>query len=200
MFFDIEDDPLYDILHQLVLLSWLPIEEVTAYFAGKREKAEKSRRNNIGRETWRKHPLYKHNMNELEQICKNGNVIFKGPKHAIVKALALAQGEDIPDDFQADYNGDFKKLPKSISMLKKLPSATLQYILKYHNLSVAGKKDNLVLRVFLLRHERSHLASYMQVREVQDLIKLTQTLILYQIENEILDQPEFHRKRKFPGK
>ena len=66
----------------------------------------------------------------------------------IVKALALAQ--DVPDDFQADYKGDLGSLPKSISMLKKLPAATLQYILKYHNLFTAGKKDNLVLHVFLL--------------------------------------------------
>ena len=139
-------------------------------------------------------------MAELEQMCKRNNVSFKGPKYVIVKALALAQDEDVPDDFRADYKGDLGSLPKSISMLKKLPAATLQYNLKYHNLSTSGKKDNLVLRVFLLRNGRSHLASYMQVREIKDLIKLVQSLILYQVNCEIIDQPEVYRTRKFPGK
>ena len=200
IFFHIENDPSNEILQQLALLSWLPIEEVTEYFNKNREKADKSCRDNIGRETWRSHPLYKLNMAELEQMCKRNNVSFKGPKYVIVKALALAQDEDVPDDFRADYKGDLGSLPKSISMLKKLPAATLQYILKYHNLSAAGKKDNLVLRVFLLRNGRSHLASYMQVREIKDLIKWVQSLILYQVNCEIIDQPDIYRTRKFPGK
>ena len=83
---------------------------------------------------------------------------------------------------------------------KKLPAATLQYILKYHNLSTAGKKDNLVLCVFLLQHGRSHLSSYMQVREIQDLIKLAQSLILYQMNCEIIDQLDVYRTRRYPGK
>ena len=71
-------------------------------------------------------------MDELEQMCKKKNITFKGSKYVIDKVLALAQDEDIPDDFRADYKGDLDLLPKSISMLKKLPAATLQYILKYH--------------------------------------------------------------------
>ncbi len=192
IFFDIENDPLDEILHQLALLSWATIEEVTQYFNKNREKAGKNYRDNIGRETWRNHPLYKLSMDELEQMCKKKNITFKGSKYVIVKALALAQDEDIADDFRADYKGNLDSLPKSISMLKTLPAATLQYILKYHNLSTAGKKDNLVLRVFLLWHGRSHLSSYMQVREIQDLIKLAQSLILYQMNCEIIDQLEVY--------
>jgi hypothetical protein len=138
---------------------------INRIFQQEQREVYKSYRDNIGLETWR----------------KKNNVSFKGPKYIIVKALALAQDEDVPDDFRADYKGDLGLLPKSISMLKKLPAATLQYILTYHNLSTVGKKDNLVLCVFLLQNGRSHLASCMQVCEIEDLIKLVQSLILYQV-------------------
>ena len=154
----------------------------------------------MGRETWRKHPLYKLNMDELEQKCKTNHIAYKGPKYLIAKALATSQGDDIPEDFRAEYKGDLSSLPKSMSKLKKLPIATLQFILKYHNLSIAGKKDSLVLRVFLLRNERSHLTSYMQVREMQELIKLARSVILYEMNYDIIEDSDIYRKRKFPGK
>ena len=200
IFFDIENDPSDEMLNQLALLSWLPINEVTNYFSKQREKAQKNYRDNVGRETWRKHPLYKLKMDELEQKCKANNVAYKGPKYSLVKALAVSQGENILEEFKPEYKGDLDSLPKNMSMLKKLPIATLQYILKYHNLSVAGKKDSLVLRVFLLRNRQSHLTSYMQVREMQELIKLARSLILYEMNYDIIEDSDLYRKRKFPGK
>ena len=108
------------------------------------------------------------------------NVAFKGVKHEIVKALVLADGKEIPEDFSPEYKGDLNSLPRSTSWIKKLPTATLQHVLKYHNLSAAGRKDSLVLRTFLLRNGRLNLASYMQACEIQKLINLAQSLIFYQ--------------------
>ena len=70
IFFCIDNDPADEFLQQLALLSWLPVEEVAKYFIKCREKAEKRFCDNIGRETWRKRPLYKLKMDELEQICR----------------------------------------------------------------------------------------------------------------------------------
>ena len=63
-----------------------------------------------------------------------------------------------------------------------------------------GRKDNLVLHVFLLRNGRSNLASYMQVREMQNLIILAQSLIFYQLKYDVIDEPYFRRKRKYQKK
>ena len=57
IFFCIDNDPPDDILQQLALLSWLPVEEVNEYFIKSREKAQKTFRDNIGRETWRNRPV-----------------------------------------------------------------------------------------------------------------------------------------------
>lgn len=198
-FFDIDNDPSDDILQQLALIAWLPIEEVTMFFTENRNKAEISYRDNIGRETWRNHPLYKLNMNNLQQHCKKLNIPFKGPKYTIVKLITVANDEEPPQEFRSRYNGDFDLLPENISHLKKLPAATLQHILKYHNLPISGKKDNLVLRVFLLRHGRCYLSSYMQIREIIDFIKLIKSMIFYQMRCEIVGQPDVCRTRKFSG-
>ncbi|CAB3988976.1 Hypothetical predicted protein [Paramuricea clavata] len=100
IFFDIENDPSNEILQQLALLSWLPIEEVPEYFNKTERKLTKAAMIILDGSS---HPLYKLNMAELEQMCKTNNVSFKGLKYVIVKVLALAQDEDVPDDFPANY-------------------------------------------------------------------------------------------------
>ena len=45
-----KNDPPDNILQQLALLSRLPVEEVNEYFIQSREKAQKTVRDNIGRE------------------------------------------------------------------------------------------------------------------------------------------------------
>ena len=102
LFLDIDNNPPDDILNQLALLVWLPVEEVTTYFAENREKAEKSYHDNLGRETWRNHHLYKLKMNDLQQMCKKLNIPFKGQKYSIVKIITNVKGEKPPEDLVVD--------------------------------------------------------------------------------------------------
>ena len=77
-FFNIEPDPPDDILEQVAILSWLPVESVREYFATSRRKFDKSFRESMEQETWRKHHLYKLSVGELQLKCKALNVPLKG--------------------------------------------------------------------------------------------------------------------------
>lgn len=66
-----------------------------------------------------------------------------------------------------------------------------------HNQPITGNKDNLVLRLFLLRNGRGHLVSYWEVREITKIIGMTKKAILHQIQEEVLNLSEVRRKRKY---
>lgn len=58
-FFNIGPEPLEEMLKQLSILSWLSVESAHKYLNAHKRKFEKSFRENMERETWRKHLLYK---------------------------------------------------------------------------------------------------------------------------------------------
>ena len=58
-FFNIDPEPLEEMLKQLSILSWLSVESAHKYLNTRKRKFEKSFRENMERETWRKHLLYK---------------------------------------------------------------------------------------------------------------------------------------------
>ena len=151
----------------------------------------------MDKETWRNHPLYKLSAGELQQKCKEHNLPFKGPKFVLTKAIAQSRGEVHPQEFKVNYHGNLEGLPKTVAALKKLPIACLQFILKMHNQPITGDKDNLVLRLFLLRNGRGHLVSYWEVREITKIIGMTKKAILHQIQEEVLNLSEVRCKRKY---
>ena len=199
-FFNIEPDTADDILEQIAILSWLPVESVQEYFATRRRKFDKSFLENMEKETWRKHHLYKLSVGELQLKCKALNVPLKGPKCVLVKTIAKAEGQAQPKDFKVNYSGNLSTLPKTVAELKKLPIASLQFILRQHNLPISGKKDDLVLRLFLLRNRRSHLTSYWEVQEIKRLIGIAKTILFHQMREDVINLPDVRRRRKFISK
>ena len=157
-FFIINPNPPDDVLHTLALLCWIPTNDVKTHFKNKCEKMENEYKQDILREKWKDHKLYTKSSADLQQMCKKKGLSAKGIKHELVRRVALHDGEKEGNTFQPSYNGDISSLPQSIGDLKKLPIATLKHILKSHALSICGKKDDLVLRVFLLKHGRSSVA------------------------------------------
>ena len=71
-FFYIDPEPLEEMLKQLSILSWLSVESAHKYLNARKRKFEKSFRENMERETWRKHLLYKL-WGWTEQKCKANN-------------------------------------------------------------------------------------------------------------------------------
>lgn len=64
-------------------------------------------------------------------MCRKNGLSAKGQKHHLVERIAASKNEGPPDHQDGlTYNGDFKSVPKSISLLRKLPTAKLRFILK----------------------------------------------------------------------
>jgi hypothetical protein len=134
-----------DVLFEISILAWLPVQDVTKYFQLKRDKMEKDFKKDLARETWRNHTLYKKSTGELQQQCRKDSLSPSGQKYELVQRLALARGEQDRSKFQPSYCGKLSSLPKSLSELKKMPIPTIKYILKSNAISYAGNKDELVL-------------------------------------------------------
>lgn len=197
IFFNIDDDPSEDILKQLAVLVWLPVESVKEYFEKRQKKVEKCFRDNMEKETWRKHPSYQLTLSELQQKCKDLHIPFKGPKFALAKAIIKSKGDVHPQEFKvANYNGNISSLPKTVTELKKFPIPSLQFMLRQHNQSITGTKDDLVLRLFLLRNGRGHLISYWEVKEISKLIVTSKRILHHQLQENVLNLTEVRRTRK----
>ena len=194
--FVINNTPQDDILPNIALLCWLPVDDVTVFYKNKDEKEEREYQQDISRETWQNHKFYKKKLAELRQICKTNGLAAKGNKHDLIKSLALHNGEHEPNRFQPDYNGNIKSLPENISDIKKLSVATLKYVLKSHSLSICGNKDELVLRVFLLRHGRPYLSAISQAKAVMSTITIVKTVISEEVKKYFLETVDVKRLRK----
>lgn len=110
-------------------------------------------------------------------MCKTNGLPAKGNKHDLVKSLALHNREEEQSLFQLHYNGEIKSLPQNLGNIKKLSVATLKYILKSHSHSLSDNKDELVLRIFLLRHGRPFLGTINQANAIKNAIDITKTII-----------------------
>ena len=132
----------------------------------------------------------------MQQICKTSGLPTKGNKHELVKSLAVRNEENEPSRFQPHYDGDIKSLPSNMSDIKKLPIATLKYILKSHSISICGNKDELMLRVFLLKHGRPYLAAFNQVKAVKNTIQIAKAIISEEVKTYFLETDNVRRVRK----
>ena len=196
-FFIVDSDPPEDILLDLSLLTWITVRDVIEYFKYRREKVENDYQQSIQREKWKDHELYKKTLPELRQLCKNNNVSSKGNKHELVQSIAQQDedGESEENGFYPDYDGDPSSLPKTVSNIRKLPIATLKYILKSHALSYCGSKDELVLRVFLLSHNRVYLCAYNQAKFIKEKIGCARKIIAEQVKEYLLNVDNLKRIR-----
>lgn len=194
-FFFKNNTPPDDILIGIATLVWIPVSDVSKYFQLKSEKMEKDYNNDVGRETWRSHKLYEKSVADLQQQCKASGVSSIGQKHVLVERLALASGEAEKSKFQPTYKGKLSSLPKSMTEIKKFSIPELKYILRSHAVSYAGKKDELVLRLYLLIHGRAHLAFYQQEKELERCIQTAKKIISMQIKESMLEYDDIRRIR-----
>jgi hypothetical protein len=174
-FFIIDNNPPDDVLSRIAILSWIPVREVEIYFNNKRLREEKDYQHDVSRETWRKHILYKKSLADLQQLCKIKGLSTKGLKYQLVERVAQQSGEDNLEIFEPTFPG-LASLPKSLVDLKRMPVPTIKYILKCHDLSTCGKKVDLVLRLYLLRHGRAYLASHQEEQAMLACIEYARRL------------------------
>ena len=78
------------------------------------------------------------------------------------------------------YAGDLSTIPATTKGINRLSIAYLKSVLLYHNLAAIGRKEQLVLRTYLLRHNRMADVVAREEGQLKDLISIAQKVILEQ--------------------
>ena len=135
------------------------------------------------RAKWKDHPLYsKHTKEELEKICREMKlpVTPSLTKHQLVNLISKERGEEQPAECSHVYAGKLRDIPTTIAGINRLSVAELREILHFHGYPVLGTKDQLALRVYLMRHAQTAAITGREEEQIKDFINSFKLLILAQ--------------------
>ena len=189
-------NPDAETIHDIALLSWCPIEEVTAHFQNMAAKSEKKYKDDLEKDRWRQCDQYKrNNCNELRQLCKEAGLNTEGQKHELVRRIAEYSGDESLTT--APYDGDVSSLPHDIKGMMRLSVGKLKEVMKFHGYETNEKKEMLSVRVLCIRAAEVH---YMYRKEqrllLERVIEFKRTLDKEMLHDETT-QISFIRERQF---
>ena len=190
-------DPNDEILLQIALLAWIPttgFNSVSSFFTDIRKKWDKEYEDDLKRDQWRNNPLYAQTKASLSKLCAQNKLSIDGPKHDLVERLAMFNNDDIPA--QDLFRGNLEDIPLTMGELNKLSIGYLRQILRSQGLLFCGTKEELVLRVFLLRNGRQYLILSTEQKALMEMIHLAEDVIQVQLQMRIEQSPIFIRERK----
>jgi hypothetical protein len=110
-----------------------------------------------------------------KQLYKKNNINFQGRKHEYVKHIIEKLACKRPPTLER-YNAELSSIPTTTTEIAKLSVFKLHEILRIHNILDCGTKDELVLRVRMLKANRGYLAFYKETEAILNLITATRTL------------------------
>lgn len=183
LFFNIVHDPSEDIIKQVALLGWIPPHEVKDYQKKKiNEQLQSQLDSELEKERWKEESLYKENTKpQLDVMCRQLGIPVTPAllKHQLCSLIYQKQNkEEPPLSCTTLYSGNILSVPHTISGIGRLTVAKLKAILRAHKLPYLGSKDELVLRVLMLRQGRRSEASLKQRNAMVDLINVAKDLIM----------------------
>ncbi len=186
-----------DVVDLIGLVAWVPPKEVREYYNKSSEEQNRVIGNDIKREQWKNHKLYKEkSKHELEVLCKEMRIPVNAGlnKHELVQLISDSKGEDPPAEIQL-YSGDVHSIPSSTVAISKLPVAMLRSVLYHHGFHTHGSKDELVIRVFLVKHQRTS-AMFAREKQLRSFIKVVLELIHCQRMLHAVTTCHLYRKRQ----
>ena len=80
-------------LKAIAFIGWVSLEETTQYFDNARKQLTEQRVDDLRRETWKLHPLYKESRATLLNKCTEANLISSGKKYDLVQQIVENQGK-----------------------------------------------------------------------------------------------------------
>ena len=186
-----------NILQCISFLTWCTESDVTRFCQEYKEKLEKSFVNAKEKEYWSQDALYQENDKEqLQELCRKEGLLKEGKKHECVERLSRKMGCAKPPPL-VGYNGDILGIPDSVKEIAKLSVYRLREILRMHNVLDFGTKDELVVRVGMIRGGRKYLAFHREVEAIRNIINATRNII-YAEKGLYLEDPKIiHKRRKF---
>lgn len=81
---------------------------------------------------------------------------------------------------ELSYSGRLSNVPKTVTAISKLIAAKLREILHFHGYPITSTKDQLALRVYLLKHRQTAAVTFReeQIKDVFCLLILAQKKLL----------------------
>ena len=187
------------VLQSVSFLTWCTEKDVERFLGRFRENLDRSFANDKEREYWSQHDLYKNNKEHLAELCRKEKLSTEGKKHDFVKRLVNKRNSAKPPPLEA-YNGILLSIPDSLTDIAKLSIYRLREILRYHNVLDCGTKDELVVRVGMVKGRRKYLAFHGESEAIRNIIIATRNIIIAQ-KSLYLEDPTFiHKRRKFASK
>lgn len=143
------------VISQISLLSWITPQEVKAFYKKIHDQFDSQMKEELERRVWKTHLLFKSNTkSQLEAMCRGMKIPVTATllKHQLVRLISEAKGEQPPPTpSETLYKGSISSVPKTITKINRLTIPELRAILVHHGYSAIGRKDQLVMKVFLLR-------------------------------------------------
>ena len=98
-------------------------------------------------------------------------------KHQLCSLIYQKQNEVEPPLLSTVlYSGNILSVPHTVSSIGRLTAAKLKAILRAHKLPYIGSKEELVLRVFMLRQGHCNEASLKERNAMIDLINVVKDI------------------------
>lgn len=188
------------ILQSVSFLTWCTEKDVERFLGNYREKLDRSFANDKEREYWSQHDLYKNNNKEhLVELCRKEKLYTEGKKHDFVECLVNKRNSTKLPPLQV-YNGILLNIPDSLTDIAKLSIYRLREILRYHNVLDCGTKDELVVRVGMVKGRRKYLAFHQESEAIWNIITATRNIIIAQESLYLEDPTVIHKRRNFTSK
>jgi len=114
-----------------------------------------------------------------------------------VSHIVAKKGDEPPPPVNSTssfYSGHLSSVPSTITGIGGLTIPYLRTILTHHHLPVIRCKEQLVLRVYLLRQGRKVAVTAKEEEQSKDLIDIANKVIM---EQRNLNSPHIYRKRKY---
>lgn len=117
-----------------------------------------------------------HTKPQLEALCRKSDipVVSSLPKHQLVSFLVEKNGEEPPvlSTNGQEYSGDLSTIPGTTTAITCLTIPYLKSVFSFHNVSTIGSKEQLVLRTYLLRTNRTADVVSREEEQLKDLIDI----------------------------
>ena len=191
-----------DIARLVALLAWITPDEAKEYYSKLHTQVNNTLETDQQRGKWKNHPLYvSNNKEELEKLCRSLKIPVTPAttKHQLVILISKKRGErESNDTTESPYSGGLANVPKTVTAINHLPVAKLREILHHHGFPVMGNKDQLTLRIYLLRHGQTAAITAREEEQLNDFIRIFKLLVLAQRKLKLSNHT--YQKRTFSTK
>ena len=116
-------------MKSIAFLAWVSPDEASAYFISMHGKLQAQKNDDMKRETWKHHPLYRESKETLVKMCSESKLFPSGKKHELVQRIVQnhpSKEDEAPclDEVKL-YDGKIESIPNSSAGLMRLSFAQL---------------------------------------------------------------------------